>query len=116
MPGVLVAVKHTVGIVLLRFMPQEDHRIPLGGDRRVVVILLLRSGDAVAEKGQRQIKLARTASRQRCVVTPQLQRDHPLLAVWPRRTDQLGVIRCLGAHFCLQGHLKRLPAGPRNTR
>ena len=96
-------------------MPHQQNCIPFDIQPSVVVVAFLRRGDAVAEEGQRQVKLSRATSRQRRVVAAEFKRDHLLSSVgcWSHQFRPVGLLR---PEFCFERHLKRLPARPGMVR
>ncbi len=97
---------------MLGLVPHQHDGIPLGIDAGVVVILLLWRSDAVAKKGQRQVKLPGATSGQRRVVTAEFKRDHLLGSIGSHGPHKFHPVCVRGPEFRVERHLKRLPARP----
>ena len=119
----LVAVEHAVGIVLLRLLPQHDHRRPLhrqhrgrggiggsarGGSDAVVVVVLGGRGDAIPREHEREVEPSRSSRRERGEVGAQCERDRPPPALGVGGADQFAGVAFGRPQLRVERHRERL--------
>ena len=67
------AVERAMRIVLLRLVPQHEHRLAFDVDAGVVVVVVILGRDAIADEDQGQVELGRAADGQRIEILAELE-------------------------------------------